>query len=320
MLNAVRESATSEDVRRPAAERLAKVLSADEVSAQERIRQLERRIGKLGGEIEWLIDEAAKRPEVRSSFDKRLAVHQERLSRLEADLADLRARQADVEERTEQLEAIHQVLLDFDAIWRGLDTAERRRVIAILFEEMTLSATQGGSLLRMKPFFGETAEVLIPALSMRNRPKHGLQSLTKRQCEVLHLLDEGRTLPEIADAFECSLSNVRRHTENIREKLRVATNEDAVQASRQAVTERLPFLDSEGPVARRPEALSDKEREILPDPADPALLYREIAARHNMKEGTVKAHVSHMAEKLRVPGGRQHVVNQARRLGLLPPN
>jgi len=66
--------------------------------------------------------------------------------------------------------------------------------------------------------------------------------------------------------------------------------------------------------------LTEAELQILPDLTDPDFLYSDIAEKHGIAEGTVKAHVSHIARKLRARGGRQSVVDKASQLRLLADN
>lgn len=320
VLNTVREYAMSGAVREPAAAKVAEILTADDQVLLERIGELENELEEVHRQVKWLTNKAASNPDLRDSFDENVDVRRQRSARVESELEQLRARQGEVDQRTRQWEEIRAILADFDAIWSEMDLAERRRVIRILFQEMTLSSTEGGSLLRMKPFFGEVQEVAIAAMNRRDRPKQGLQALTHRECEVLHLLGQGMTVTEIAEHFGITRGAVHAHRYKIHWKLGVDSDEEALRLSRELVTERLPFLELAG---RRkhdpePEELTETEFTLLPDLANPELLYKDIAKKHGIAEGTLKAHVHNMARRLRASGGRKNVLIKARRLGLLP--
>lgn len=320
VINAVREYALSEAVRDPAAPKVAKLLSGDDETLADRIVQLEDQIQDLEKQAQWLIQRSRRHPDFRDQFDESLESLRQRIDRATKELEALQARQGNVEQRTRQWEEIRAILRDFNAIWSETDLAERRRIISIIFEEMTLRSAEGGSILCMKPFFSEVREVLVPAMGRRDRPTHGLQALTHRECEVLHLLAQGMTTIEIANQFGITRAGVNQHRYKIHLKLGVDSDEEALELSRELVAQRLPYLALEG---RRkhdpePERLTQTELKLLPDLANRELLYKDIARRHGIAEGTLKAHVHNMARRLRAVSGRKNVVDKARRLGLLP--
>jgi len=240
VINAIREFAMSEAVQQPAAQKVADMLSADDRQAQQRLQELQSKVEKLNEEIEWLIEEAARKPELRDSFDNRIKVRRDKIAEAESTLRQLRTRQGDVNQRAKQLQEIREILQDFNALWGSLDWDERRRVIRILFEDLTLSRAEGGSLLGMKPFFGERQEVFIPAMNRRDRPKHGLEALTHRECEVLYYLDDGLEIDEVADKLNVAPNAVYQHLHNIRDKLQVKTSDEAISLAREVVRQRLP--------------------------------------------------------------------------------
>lgn len=237
--------------------------------------------------LEWLVEEAARNADLRDTFDDSIGRRRDRLSRVENKLAGFRSRQGDVDQRLRHLERIRDVLGDFDAIWDTMDLACRRRVISILFERLTLASVEGGSQLHLKPFFAEAEDVFIPALNRRDRPDEGVEALTQRECEVLHLRAQGLSVTELAEQFEITRAAVHQHRYNIRAKLHVESDEKAMQLSRDYVEERLPFLQLEG--RRRydpePDGLGDAEMRLLPDLRDDDLRYKDIAEKHGIRWG-----------------------------------
>ena len=58
------------------------------------------------------------------------------------------------------------------------------------------------------------------------------EPLTKRELEVLGLLEQGDTYAEITDKLMVSDNTVKRHTYNIRQKLNAKNNTDAINIAR----------------------------------------------------------------------------------------
>lgn len=66
-------------------------------------------------------------------------------------------------------------------------------------------------------------------ISVYLEPKGNLPKLTRRQIEILKLLDKGLSNQEIADKLVITINTVKAHTKNIREKLDVKSTPDAVR-------------------------------------------------------------------------------------------
>jgi NarL family two-component system response regulator LiaR len=71
----------------------------------------------------------------------------------------------------------------------------------------------------------EATQALIQAAT---RPAEPVYKLTEREYEVLHLLIEGLTNPEIAQKMTVSRSTVKFHISSILSKLRVSNRAEAV--------------------------------------------------------------------------------------------
>ena len=63
---------------------------------------------------------------------------------------------------------------------------------------------------------------------------HAFPDLTEREGEILVLIAQARTKPEIADRLGVSLKTVRNHVSNIFSKLQVADRAEAIVRAREA--------------------------------------------------------------------------------------
>lgn len=60
----------------------------------------------------------------------------------------------------------------------------------------------------------------------------GIEVLTRREAEILHLLAEGLVAKQIAQALGCSLSTVHNHLHNVYGKLDVSNQAQALMVAR----------------------------------------------------------------------------------------
>jgi DNA-binding NarL/FixJ family response regulator len=104
--------------------------------------------------------------------------------------------------------ALARKTLGSDAVERALDEGRRTQTDAIVQESLDLAATVSGS---------SGGERLVPATS-RSETAYGL---TAREQDVLRLLVEGLSNPEIAARLFISHKTVRNHVTNIFTKLGV---------------------------------------------------------------------------------------------------
>lgn len=89
----------------------------------------------------------------------------------------------------------------------------------------------------------------------------GPQSLTRREREVLTLVQQGLTNQEIAESLVIELGTVKNHVHNILRKLNVNSRRDAVHVSR------LAGLWAVGDFGTRPSLGSRRQAEIKPERA-----------------------------------------------------
>jgi DNA-binding NarL/FixJ family response regulator len=82
---------------------------------------------------------------------------------------------------------------------------------------------EGGS-----PMTGSIARKVVASFSKINQSNTALQALTKREVEILNLLSKGMLNKEVANQFNISTGTVKKHIQNIYEKLHVNTRVEAV--------------------------------------------------------------------------------------------
>lgn len=317
-LQAIRQFAQSDHIQRLVSDELDQLLSADDRELEEAAQRKERELQHAREQLQWLIAQAARRPDLREEFDEQVDAHRERIEQLAGELEHLQRRADDIEIRRRRAERVYDALQDFDAIWEGIDGDERRHLVYLVFDELALLPACAGHTLRMKVFLDEPQERFIPASKSSDRPKYGPRSLTPREGAGLYLTAQGLSLGEIAEQWGTTHQNVRSLLLRARRKLQAGTNEEAAAAARDHLGAVEPFLPLEGALehAPAPEELTERERSLLADIANSDLTYGEIAKRHDIAEGTVKVHAANTARKLRA-NGRKQLISQVQRLGLL---
>ena len=82
---------------------------------------------------------------------------------------------------------------------------------------------EGGS-----PMTGSIARKVVASFSKINHSNEAAQSLTKREIEILNLLSKGMLNKEVANEINISTGTVKKHVQNIYEKLHVNTRVEAI--------------------------------------------------------------------------------------------
>ncbi len=77
-------------------------------------------------------------------------------------------------------------------------------------------------------FAAEGKQVFVPAASAGQSRSHGSMGLTRREREVLQLIQADRSNPEIASALQISVETVRSHIQSTNRKLGVTRRSDLV--------------------------------------------------------------------------------------------
>jgi site-specific DNA recombinase len=317
-VRAIRDFAESDRIQRLVSDELDGLLSTDDRELQKQVEAKRKELVNAEDQLQWLISQAVKRPELRDQFDVQVKEHQERIERLEAEVEDLQRRAGDITLRERRAERVYEIVSDFDRLWNSMDADERRQVVHLVFDELALLPDTAGYTLRMKVFLDEPREVFIPAGKASDRPKYGPKSLTPREASALYLTDRSHSMDEIAQLWGTGRANVYAALHRARRKMQAETTQDAINMARDHLKEIAPFLPTSGrlEIPPAPEELTETERKLLPDIVNEDVPYREIAEKHEIAEGTVKVHAANIARKLRARG-RSELIDQAKRLGLL---
>lgn len=89
----------------------------------------------------------------------------------------------------------------------------------------TMAELEADYFIRKEQFDRHKFKDVVRAKALSDRD---LSSLSERESEVLSLMSEGRTNPEIAEALAVSVNTVKKHVQNIFTKLNVSTRAAAV--------------------------------------------------------------------------------------------
>lgn len=112
-----------------------------------------------------------------------------------------------------------------------LSGVSERRGRQLLASGITACVTQEAALFDISAavrFASEGKQLLIPAAPGRQSCGHGSMGLTRREWEVLQLVQAGRSNPEIASALQIGVETVRSHIQKTNRKLGVTRRSDLV--------------------------------------------------------------------------------------------
>ncbi len=120
----------------------------------------------------------------------------------------------------------------FNAIQAGADGYLLKETSAQLLYDAIIQTLSGGAV--MTPSIASKAIKLLrrPLLSIKAEENTELIQLSVRETEVLEQLSTGLSYTSIAENLFISPSTVRRHTENIYQKLRVHSKIEAVELAK----------------------------------------------------------------------------------------
>ena len=123
---------------------------------------------------------------------------------------------------------------DDESVFAALRAGARGYLLKGADQEETLRAIR--AVAHGEAIFGPgVAERLIRYFAApRPEPSRLFPELTEREVEILRLIAQGRTNPEIAEGLVLSLKTVRNHVSNICGKLQVADRTQAVLRAREA--------------------------------------------------------------------------------------
>ena len=119
------------------------------------------------------------------------------------------------------------VFEDHDRIFQSLEAGASGYLLKQTPPEKLLEAItdlhHGGS-----PMSAQIARRVVERFQRPARPGAGVENLTPREQEIIHLLAQGYLYKEIADQLSLSVETVRTHLHRIYDKLHVRTRTEAV--------------------------------------------------------------------------------------------
>lgn len=115
----------------------------------------------------------------------------------------------------------------FDALEAGATGYVLKNIPPEKLAEAILELSKGGS-----PMSAQIARMVVDSFSMKDKNKAGMNVLTIREKEVLHLLSKSYLYKEIAARLFISNDTVRTYIRSIYEKLQVHTRSEAVNRLR----------------------------------------------------------------------------------------
>ena len=139
-----------------------------------------------------------------------------------------------------------------------------------------------------------------------------------RQMAALALVDQGLQPKEIAGRWQTSVGNVHTHLKHARDRLQVATAEEAVEKARPRIRHFYDYLSLDGRDGQ-PKGeveLTPGQLKVLKLMARAGLDYAAIARKLGVTEGAVKFQAHEVMKRLGVNRRRQAVA-KARKLGFL---
>ncbi len=129
--------------------------------------------------------------------------------------------------------------------------------------------------------------------------RHGLDTLTRREREVLDLLGQWCTNKQISESLYVSLGTVKIHVRNVRKKLRVGSRYDAARIALKHKEHQVNDLAL--PAGWK--ELTRREQIValaLADPTFASLTEELIAQRLGIRATTLKKHLQRIYRKLNV--------------------
>lgn len=241
--------------------------------------------------------------------------------RADAHLDELVGEAEDQQATAQQLRRVREALADVRQCWDGLTYEQRRQLVNLAVEELTLEPVPTGVNVVLRLSFGDEHQLTIPAAAHRDgKALDGVDALTLRELAVLALLEDGLAPIEISGRFSVSRACTHTHLYNIRRKLRVKTNEEAIRLARPRVAETRRFLPTKAaeetdPRGSRPNLTGNQMRVL--QLINEGLTYGEIAERLGKSKPNIGYFATSLREKLGVRN-RKQVVLKARHMGMVP--
>ncbi len=236
-------------------------------------------------------------------------------------LAEVSASVAASERREARARRVEQAILDVPRVWRHLDMEERRNVLSLLLERLTVDRHQREVVMRIKLHLlpEQEVRVLIPTGYRRKPEGIGPQTLTARQLVLLHYVGQGQSRAQICEAMGIADNTINFMTLEIRKRMGVHDLAACAAQARSRVQSLLPSLPLGRLQARSADGaikLSAKLLEVFPLLASGAKL-EEVASVTGLPLSTVANRKKQIVKRLEVRTIFE-AGQKARAQGLLP--
>lgn len=149
----------------------------------------------------------------------------------------------ELDNQSHQIEQMKQILHQFDGVWEELTIQEKRKVVDLLLEDVSLERNRHGAKLHIKPLFAEAITVTVPAA--KRRTGDGTKdpwNLSERELAILALLDEGLTPKEVAQRSGIGRQQVYNTITSIRQRFNGQEIMLVIEAAKPVIEERAEFL------------------------------------------------------------------------------
>ncbi len=314
----IKKLATSPDMQLLLGEQLEVLLAKQAESIRAELRLHQDALDEIGHTRDKMFTMLRRNQIPEHEYARRSKELDEEEAAVQDTSAELQARIENERLRESHVIRVRKVLANFDETWNMLTDDEKRRVVEIVVESILVFQHADGKKVVVKPCFLPEHPVIILGTCRANRPRFGLEALTMRQLAALALVDQGLQPKEIADRWQTSVGNVHTHLKNARDRLQVATTEEAVEKARPRIRQFRDYLPLDGRDGQ-PKGeveLTPGQQEVLKLMARLELKYAAIARKLGVTEGAVKYQAHEVMRRLGVNRRRQAVA-KARKLGFL---
>jgi len=252
-------------------------------------------------------------------YENRLVAQHDRAQEHLAALID---QLNDQESAAEHLRQVREALTDLPACWQALTHEQQRQLLHLATARLAAEPEGDDVRVRLRLHLDGHRDWLIPAAShQRVKATSGVDALTLTELAVLALLDDGLAPIEISRRRGVGRACTHTHMHNIRRKLNVANDQEAIAIARERIAQTRRFLptdpvDDPSELTSRP-ALTDDQRDVL-RLISQGLTYAEIGEQLGKTESNIKYFSRALFRKFSVDN-RRELVLKTRHKGMVPP-
>jgi DNA-binding NarL/FixJ family response regulator len=246
----------------------AREASVQEQRDTERREHLARELASLKGQFTRWAEMATRGTITEEQFRE---YNQDLLTKrtaMETELADVEQALENRASYDRTRQRVQEAVRDFPEVWARLNPDERRGVIDLLVERVTVDREGRTSTIHLKIAF-LLEEVFTITLTPGNQRKpKGVDSLSPRQLAMLHHHRTGKKTQEIAEAMGVLRCCINQMWAEVRKRLGVYDKDELVRMATKRLIATLPTLPL-GPDPKKPDKpevpiLSDALMEVFP--------------------------------------------------------